>query len=234
MPLTPRSHFDDDIARAWGMHTLAVNTDPTDAPLAADVGRVAVGFGVGAMDAYLCDAFTDTLARCLKSCRQNGHAPPTGYGKLELPIGPLLTDYAARHNWGLRMAARALMERDNLLQLARLKDLFNPALPTGNKLWNDLAQDYVDLDRKRLTGIVKSDYAALTGQAKAHGPKKVSAAVLERMGEIVQRRHDVVHNCDRPKTAKQQLSLSKAKKMLTDIEDFVSILDDHLQGHRLY
>lgn len=145
-----------------------------------------------------------------------------------------MTDYAVRHNWGLRMAARALMERENLLQLGRLKALLNPALPAGSKLWNDLAQEFVDLDRKRLTGIRKSAYAALTGQAKAEGPKKVSAAVLERMGEIVQRRHDVVHNCDRPKTAKQRMSLPKARKMLVDVEDFVTILDDHLDAHRLY
>lgn len=171
---------------------------------------MAVAFGVGALDAYLCDAFTDTLARCLKSCRRHGHAPPSGYSKLELPIGPLMTDYAVRHNWGLRMAARALMERDNLLQLGRLKDLLNPALPLGHKLWDDLAQEFVDLDRKRLTGIRKSTYASFAGEAKAKGPRKVSAAVLKRMGEIVQRRHDVVHNCDRPKTAKQRMSVPKS------------------------
>lgn len=234
MPATPRSHFDDDISRAWALHANAVSTEATDTPLALDLGRVAVAFDVGALDAYLCDAFTDTLARCLKSCRRNGHAPPPGYSKLELPIGPLMTDYAVRHNWGLRMAARALMERDNLLQLGRLNKLLNPALPPGRKLWNDLAQEFVDLERKRLTGIRKSAYASLTGQAKAEGPKKVSAAVLERMGEVVQRRHDVVHNCDRPKTAKQRMSLPKARKMLVDVEDFVTILDDHLDAHRLY
>jgi hypothetical protein len=234
MPATPRSHFDDDISRAWALHANAISTEASDPPLALDIGRVAVAFGVGALDAYLCDAFTDTLARCLKSCRQNGHAPPSGYSKLELPIGPLMTDYAVRRNWGLRMATRALMEKDNLLQLGRLKKLLNPALPAGQKLWNDLAREYVDLDRKRLTGIRRSAYAALTGQAKAEGPKMVSAAVLERMGEIVQRRHDVVHNCDRPKTAKQRMSLPKARKMLADVEDFVKILDDHLDAHRLY
>ena len=216
------------------MHSLAIATAPLDAPLAFDVGRVAVGFGVGALDAYLCDAFSDTLARCLKSCRRNRHALPAGYRKLELPIGPLMTDYAVRQNWGLRMAARALMERDNLLQLARLKDLFNPALPAGGKLWHDLAQEFVNLDRKRLAGIKRSEYGALSGQARADGPKRVSAAVLRRIGEIVQRRHDVVHNCDRPRTAKQPLSLSKAKTMLTDVEDFVLILDDHLEAFRLY
>lgn len=234
MPATPRSHFDDDISRAWALHANAVSAEPGDGPLALDIGRVAVAFGVGALDAYLCDAFTDTLARCLKSCRQNGHGPPSGYSKLELPIGPLMTDYAVRHNWGLRMAARALMERDNLLRLSRLKDLLNPALPERHKLWSDLAQDFVDLDRKRLTGFRKSSYAGLTGRAKGKGPGQVSASVLERMGGIVQRRHDIVHNCDRPRTAKQRISLPKAKKMLVDVEDFAAILDNHLDAHRLY
>ena len=233
VPTTPRNHFDDDISRAWDLHALAVSAEPADAPLATDVARVAVAFGVGAMDAYLCDAFTDTLARCLKSCR-NGHELPNGYAKLELPIGPLMTGYAVRENWALRMAARALMERDNLLQLGRLKELLNPALPPGHKLWNDIAQEYVDLDRKRLTGFRKSEYAALTGQAKAKAPNKASNAILTRMGEIVQRRHDIVHNCDRPKAAKQWLSLAAAKKMLADVEDFVVVLDEHLETHRLY
>jgi len=216
------------------MHDLAIANEATDPPLAADIGRVAVAFGVGALDAYLCDAFTDTLARCLKSCRQNAHAVPSGYRALELPIGPLMAEYRARQNWGLRMAARALMEKDNMLQLGRLKALLNPALPVGCKLWEDLAQSYVDLDRKRLAGIRKSECAALTGQAKAKAPRAVSAAVLARMGQIVQRRHDVVHNCDRPKTAKQPLTLVQAKKMLTDVGDFVSVLDDHLAAYRVY
>lgn len=234
MPSTPRSHFDDDISRAWALHGLAVATEHTNSALAEDTGRVAIAFGVGAMDAYLCDAFTDTLARCLKQCRREKQALPNGYKKLELPIGPLMTDYPQRVNWGLRMAARALMERDNLLRLSRLRDLFNPALPKGQKLWDDVAQNYVHLDRRRLTGIKRDDYAALTGDAKAKAPKKAAAAVLLRIGEIVQRRNDIAHNCDRPKTAKQPLTLPSAKKMLVDVRDFVTILDDHLETHRRY
>lgn len=233
MPTTARSHFDDDIARAWAMHTLARETADADGPLATDVARTAVAFGVGALDAYLCDAFSDTLARCLKHCRRNGTTVPTGYARLALPVGPMLADYAVRSNWGLRMASRALMERDNLLQLGRLKELFNPALPPGQRLWTDMADAYVALDRKRLTGIRRAEYAALTGQARSRAPAKASAALLRRMGEIVQRRH-VVHNCDRPKTAKQPLSLSAAGKMLTDVNDFVCVLDDHVDAHRLY
>ena len=102
------------------------------------------------------------------------------------------------------------------------------------KLWDDVAQSFVDLDRKRLSGYRQAEYNRLAGQARAKAPKQVSAAVLRRMGEIVQRRHDVVHNCDRPKTAKQRITVSIAKKMLADIEDFITILDDHLEAHRLY
>lgn len=234
MPATARAHFDDDVSRAWSLHTLALATEPTDRPLALDLGRVSVAFGVGALDSYLCDAFTDTLARCLRSCRQRGRAVPAGYAKLELPIGPLLTDYAVRNNWGLRMASRALMERDNLLQLRRLQKLFNPALPSGQRLWADLAPQFVDLDRVRLTGFRKADYRRLTGKAKSEGPKKVSGAVLAGMGVIVQRRHDVVHNCDRPRSAKQNITLAMAQKMLTDIGDFFVIIDDHLDANRLF
>lgn len=219
MPSTARSHFDDDIARAWAMHTLAVSHGPTDMPLATDVARSSVAFGVGALDAYLCDAFSDTLARCLKHCRRSGSAVPSAYARLALPVGPLLENYAVRTNWGLRMAARALMERDNLLQLGRLRDLLNPALPPGHRLWTDVVDDYVALDRTRLTGIRRRQYAALTGSARSKAPAKASAALLRRMGEIVQRRHDIVHNCDRPKTAKQGLSLVQASKMLTDVQD---------------
>jgi hypothetical protein len=234
MPTTARSHFDDDIQRAWSMFDLAVETTPINTPRSDDIGRVSVAFGVGAMDAYLCDAFVDTLVRCLRSCRQNGHNPPDGYGKLELPIGPLMADYPARSNWGLRMATRALMERDNLLRLSRLKELLNPALPQGRKLWPDLAQEFVDLNRKRLAGYRKAEYNALMGKAKSEGPKDVTNNVMARMGDIVQRRHDIVHNCDRPKTAKQLLTLGQAKAMLADVHDFVKILDQHLDAHRIY
>lgn len=234
VPATARSHFNDDMARAWALHGVAVSSGATNMPLATDIARTAVAFGVGALDAYLCDAFSDTLARCLKHCRRSGDAVPAGYARLALPVGPLFNDYAVRANWGLRMASRALMERDNLLQLSRLKDLFNPGLPVGHRLWNDMVGDYVDLDRKRLTGIRRSDYSALTGQARSRGPAKASAALLRRMGDIVQRRHDIAHNCDRPKNAKQPLSLSQARKMITDVEDFVTVLDVHLDAHRVY
>jgi hypothetical protein len=234
VPKTARKHFDEDIARAWALHELAAAAEGKDADLAFDLARTAVAFGVGALDAYLCDAFTDTLARSLKHSRQKRKPVPSGYQKLTLPIGPLLGDYEVRDNWGLRMAARALMEKDNMLQLGRLKDMFNPALPPNQRLWADLAPKFAALNRKRLTGYKAAEFQGLTSKAKMEAPAKVTKAVMTRMGKIVQRRHDIVHNCDRPKVAKQSLTITQAKAMLRDVQDFTTILDDHLQLNRLY
>lgn len=96
----------------------------------------------------------------------------------------------------------------------------------------DLAQEFFDLNRKRLAGYRKLQRA--DGEAKSEGPKDAANNVMTRMADIIQRRHDIVHNCDRPKTAKQGLTLGQAKAMLADVHDFVKILDQHLDAHRIY
>lgn len=232
MPTTAKRHFDDDFARARAIEQQAAAC--TNEPLRSDLARSAVAFGVGALDAYLCDAFVDSLARAMKQCRQNSDPLPTGYAKLSIPAGPLLSSYEARPNWGLRMAARAMMEKDNMLQLGRVKDLINPVLPAGRKLWMDLAPSYISLNRKRLAGMTAADYGALVGQQKVDARKKAAAAVLRRLGAIVQRRHDIVHNCDRPKNTPQELKVGSARNMLTDIESFVDILDAHIDMYSIY
>lgn len=229
MPTTARRHFDDDFARATDLlvHARAC----AEEPLRTDLARCAVAFGVGALDAYLCDAFVDALARKMKQCRRDDEALPPGYAKLSIPAGPLLASYEARPNWGLRMAARAMMEKDNLLQLGRLKDLVNPVLPAGAKLWTDVAPAFIALDRKRLAGISASDYAALSTTKKVVAKRKAAAAVLRRIGVIVQRRHDIVHNCDRPKNAPQLLKIGSARNMLTDVGAFVDVTDKHIDAN---
>jgi hypothetical protein len=54
------------------------------------------------------------------------------------------------------------------------------------------------------------------------------------MGTIVQRRHDIVHNVDRPKSALQGLTPGQAKSMVRDVKDFITILDAHLDSHRAW
>ncbi len=234
MPRPARKHFEEDISRAWRVHGQAVAVGSSDGPLAADLARCSVAFAVGALDAYLSDAFVDSLARVVKACRQNRAVLPAAYGKLEMPVGPLLAEYQQRENWGLRMSARALMEKDNMLQVGRMKELLNPALKPTGKLWDDLIIEYIHLDRKRLTGISAASYFSLSGKPKQDARRKVIAHLLKHLGEIIQRRHDIVHNCDRPKSAKQGLTIPAAQKKLTDVQDFVRILDDHIDKNRMH
>lgn len=148
---------------------------------------------VGALDAYLCDAFIDLLARTLKHARAQNIAVPA-YGNIAMPVGPLLGGYETRANWGLRMSARTLMEKDNMLRVSRIKDAVNPGLTTGHKLWDDVIEEYIALNRKRLTGIRSWEYAPLSGDRKAKARKAASRRILKRVGHIIQRRHDIVHN----------------------------------------
>ncbi|HEY7891287.1 MAG TPA: HEPN domain-containing protein [Solirubrobacteraceae bacterium] len=234
IPRTARKHFDEDIARAIMLLIKARSTRQPDLPVTIDIARCSVAFGVGALDAYLCDAFVDVLARTLKGCRQTGEEIPAAYASLRMPVGPLIAEYQQRENWGLRMSARTLMEKDNVLQTWRIKELFNPALKRSHKLWGDLIESYIALNRKRLTGIDHSAYVGLSGERKQKATKKAIAVLLGRITEIIQRRHDIVHNCDRPKSAVQGLTLAAASKMLSDVQVFVQILDDHLDAHRAY
>lgn len=96
VPTTAKRHFDDDFARARGLCDEASLRD--EEPLRSDLARSAVAFGVGALDAYLCDAFVDSLARTMKQCRRDEKSLPCGYAKLALPAGPLQSSYKARPN----------------------------------------------------------------------------------------------------------------------------------------
>lgn len=233
MPSTPRAHFDDDFARAMAICTTAKATNSE--PLRADLARSAVVFGVGALDAYLCDAFVDCLARTLKGCRRKSRALPEGYENLPLPAGPMLaTTYKSRPNWGLRMAARAIMERENLQQVRRVRGLLNPALPKSRALWEDIGAEFVAVDRKRLTGITEQDFKKLPSKKRPGAQRAAASHTLTRIEAIVQRRHDIAHNCDRPRTSVQRMKPGTAANMLRDIEAFVSVLDSYLDQHRLY
>lgn len=233
MPTTARKHFDEDIKRAEDLLAGAKALPAASAALAEDQFRGAVVMAVGAMDAYLCDAYVDCLSRALKACKTTpGTKLPSDYAKELLPAGPLMNGvYTKRANWALRVAARRRMDRENMLQVGRVKDMLNPVLPNGQKLWMDVIDKYIALNRKRLTGINQAELAAVPANKRTDAQKKAVAALLRRIGSIVQRRHDIAHNCDRPKVALQIIDEPRTKKMLADIKSFVTILDDHLTTH---
>lgn len=227
-----RTHFDEDIVRAGAVLATA-EVDGLDDSVRSDLRRHAVAAGVGALDAYLCDAYVDLLAGALVRARTHAASLPSAYRKELLPAGPLLAAYNNRPNWGLRMAARGRMEKDNMLQIGRVPDMFNPALPSGQKLWYDLLPQYLALNRKRLTHFTAAEFAAVPAQQRDSALRTARGALTERIGMIIQRRHDIVHNCDRPKQSVTALTRAAATKMVRDVRDLVEILDAHLEQHRI-
>jgi hypothetical protein len=236
MPRTARAHFDDDLSRAEAVVDEADRLPASRGAVATDLRRAGVALAVGALDAYLCDAYIDCLTCCLRAYRQGTCSKlPADYAKELLPAGPLFAQhYRSRSNWALRMAARARMERENLLQVGRVKGLFNPILPPQQKLWIDVIDRYTALGRRRLTSYRANDIALLPANQQLDAQKKAAAALIRRIGAIVQRRHDIVHNVDRPKVSPQAISAGQTKAMVRDIRDFIQILDGHLDGHRLW
>jgi len=236
MPTTAKQHFDNDITRAKALQNYSEPNEPHNIMVIKDLYRAAVTFAVGALDAYLCDAYVDCLTAALRTCKEDKTRKlPPEYAKELLPAGPLIAhSYEIRINWAFRMAARLRMEKYNLLQISRIKDMVNPVLPPGQKLWVEIAEQYIALDVKRLTGITQREYSGKDTKNKQKAREKAAGAILRRIGNIIQRRHDIVHNCDRPKVAVQQITRQETKAMITDVETFVRILDRHLDNHRVF
>ncbi len=228
-----RKHFDDDIVRAEAVLSHA-GGGLASQTLADDICRASVVLAVASLDAYFCDAYVDVLTCAFRAHRAGTLVKlPKQYAKESLPAGPLVANhYTTRPDWSLRMAARGLMERDNLLQVGRLKEMFNPVLPAQKKLWGDLAPTFIALGRKRLTGVLPADIAGINGEKLTRKLTSAGNAVLKRIGEIIQRRHDVAHNFDRPKQARQPLTHAAAIKMIADVKAFVVTFDDHLEANR--
>lgn len=232
---TFRKHFDEDIARAFHVQAHAASLAGPEELLAQDLLRSAVVIAVGAMDAYLCDLYVDLLSSSTQALSDGRiKSLPKSYKNVRLPIGALFgKKYSARPNWALRMAAREIMERENMQQVRKISGHLNPALPSTSHLWNSVVMDYVKLNRKRLTRLTTKDFIGMNPKVQKNLRGDAAGAMISRIEEVVQRRHDIVHNCDRPKTALQHITASQAKKMVTDIRDFVVILDDHVAKYRV-
>ncbi len=138
MAKTHRRHFDEDISRAEAILATA-KARKGDARVSSDLRLSPVSMAVGAMDAYLCDAYVDCLTAVLRAYvtgQWNGGQLPSHYAKQQLPAGEVLdSSRTERPLWSLRMAARSVMERGNMLTLSRVPEQFNGILPDRHKLW---------------------------------------------------------------------------------------------------
>src|ERR1700733_10013916 len=192
--------------------------------LCRDLRLSSIALAVGALDAYLCDAYVDCLTAVLRAYTQGQWvgALPSAYSKQMLPAGEILKSTRQhRPLWRVRMAARKVMEKDNMLSLSRLEDSFNGILPNNQKLWLDFVPVLAAHNLVRLTRHVAADLAALAGDALVRAKKQVASAVKMRLGRTIQIRHDWIHNCGRPRSAIHDLTHGQARARIRDIRLFV-------------
>lgn len=234
LPVTALQHFREDLARA---RAILAHADPlprgTDAErlIRSDLLRSAWMFAVGALDAYFCDAYTDIIAATASSkSRQPTVALPTWFYDIKFPLRAILEKYD-NENWRWRMAARKMMERENVLSLKAIQDLFNKFFRDGHEFFGGLLDAWMSRpDGKiRLFGVSPPDYVALSGSARRAARDAAMDQFKERFRAIFQRRHDCIHNCDRPRTSPQPLERgATVLKVIQDIEFLVNRCDEHI------
>jgi hypothetical protein len=238
VPTTFRTHFDNDITRAENIlaRSLAMQGGGEPERLYKDIRLSSIALAVGALDAYLCDAYVDCLTAVLRAYSQGQWvgALPSTYSKQMLPAGEILKSTRLhRPQWRIRMAARKVIEKDNMLSLSRFEDCFNGILPNNRKLWLDFVPVLAAHNLVRLTRHVAADLAPLAGDALIQAKKEVASAVTKRLGSTIQLRHDWIHNCGRPRNAIQDLTHGQASARVRDIRLFIEDLDNHLDSHRV-
>lgn len=230
MPATALSHFQQDIQRS---KELKVHADTLgDSVLKDDVYRSSWMMAVGALDAYFCDAFADVLSKILNAKNKDDSVKLTDRIKsLKLPISSLLQFSSSNTSWKWRNAARELIEKDNVLSLKKVKELFNHIMDEQNKILSKDMMEYWLLNKSakhRLMGISATEYKCLSQGEKNKKKKAMQDKLGNRYEKIIQRRHDCIHNCDRPKVSPQQISAIELEKVIEDIEFLVLSLNQHI------
>ncbi|MGH7222442.1 MAG: hypothetical protein ACRELF_04405 [Gemmataceae bacterium] len=191
-------------------------------------------FAVGALDAYFCDAYADIVAATIISkSRHPAMTLPEFFGDIKFPVRSILESYAKNLNWKWRMAARKMMERETVLSLDAIQSLFNKFFRAHQKLFGDVLETWIrhPESTKRVFNIIPSTYNTLTPAQKNTARNEAKQQMQGRYAEIFQRRHDCIHNCDRPRVAVQQLTLSKTVlHVIEDVAFLVARCDEHINS----
>jgi len=191
-------------------------------------------FSVGALDAYFCDAYSDIIAAAmLCKARESAVKLPRYLDDLKVPVSMILERRPKRDNWKWRMAARSLMEKQNILSLDSVSTYFNKFCREGHHLFGDVMDSWATgpSATKRMFGINPATYRSTVGRNRNDQRKKAREALKARFDDVIfQRRHDCIHCCDRPKVAPQKInSPGTVANVIRDIEFLVSRFDNHIQ-----
>jgi hypothetical protein len=234
MPTTALQHFTEDIARARSIvaHADALpQATPAEKRLRSDLLRSAWMFAVGALDAYFCDAYTDIIAATASSkSRQPGISLPEWVYDIKLPLRAVLEDYN-NENWKWRMAARKMMERENVTKLRAIQDLFNKFFRKEKRFFRDQLDAWMSHPDAKIRhfGVSRLDYVSKTPPEQRTAREAAIQQFSDRFHTIFQRRHDCIHNCDRPRISPQPLERGgTVLKVIQDIEFLVNRCDQHI------
>ena len=189
MPATAKKHFDEDIARANAIlgqaHGMPHST-PEEKLVKEDLFRCSLMYGVGAVDAYFCDAYADLIARTLRAKTLQGNiAIPNGIQNIVLPVSALFSNQTQRDNWKWRMAARGIVEKDNVLSLSKIQTLFNPFFRKGNKLFDLTVINSLIISHNapnRVTGITRTEYRRKKGKSLDGAIRSIRKKINEKAG----------------------------------------------------
>jgi hypothetical protein len=85
--------------------------------------------------------------------------------------------------------------------------------------------------KTRLFGITSTAYRGMNLARQDQARKDAIEKLEERFAEIFQRRHDCIHNCDRPKVRPQSLARrGTVFKVIEDVEFLVHRCDEHINS----
>ena len=237
MPLTALNHFEQDIARARAVvsHAAALpGGTPPDQLLRGDLLRAGWMFAVGSFDAYFCDAYTDLVAATIiAKSRHPALTLPEFFHDIRFPVRAILEPYTNNVNWRWRMAARKMMERENVLSLATVQTLFNKFFRSGQRFFRDLLPGWIlhAQAQRRLFGLTAERFRALPANQRGQAVGDAQLELEDRFREIFQRRHDCIHNCDRPKVKPQPLRTADVVlRVIEDVAFLVRRCDEHIRG----
>lgn len=219
---TPKNHFKEDTGRARALvehaRTLPAGT------LRDDILRGAWMMAVGACDAYFSDAYADLVSRTLRAKElQTAVDIPDRLNNLKIPVTAILRQAAGGWKW--RMAARELIEDENVLSLEKIRNLFNHFFEKGCKIIHlDTIENWITHRSaiSRLFGMTGTQYRAKCRAREKRIKQNAVDHFEEHYKKIFQRRHDCIHNCDRPKIALQTVGDNEVIKRIVDIEFLVA------------
>jgi hypothetical protein len=194
--------------------------------------RSAWMFAVGGLDAYYCDAYTDVVAAAIISkSRYPAMVLPGFFYEIKFPIRAILEQYTNNQNWRWRMAARRMMERENVLSLDTVRSLFNRFFRDQHKFFRQILPAWLSYPdaRRRVFGISANRFNALPLNQRSATLDGAWEWMQDRFETIIQRRHDCIHNCDRPRVLPQPLRASEiVLNVIEDVEFLVLRSDEHI------